>query len=57
MNKVLPYNPPILLLIAGVITKFRAAMKIQIPVGYQDQTGFHLGVQPAEETISWPPAE
>jgi len=41
----LPYSITLMLLIAGIITKLRAAVKIEVPVGYQDETGFHFGVK------------
>lgn len=41
--------------VAGIITKLMDLVKRQIPVAYQDETGFHLGVQPAEKEPSWPP--
>ena len=28
---------------------------VQIPTGYQDETGFHSGVESAEKEIQWPP--
>lgn len=37
------------LLIAGIVTKLRAVIKTHIPLGYQDETGFHFGVQPPYE--------
>ena len=37
------------------IAKLRNAVKLDIPVGYQDETGFHYGVKPAEKDIKWPP--
>jgi len=29
---------------------------VKIPTGYQDETGFHLGTEPAKRKIQWPPA-
>jgi hypothetical protein len=29
--------------LAGIIARLRHAMRFQIPVGYQDETGFHFG--------------
>jgi hypothetical protein len=29
---------------------------VEIPVGYEDETGFHTGVAPAQKDIPWPPA-
>jgi hypothetical protein len=33
----------------GIIAKLRKAIRIEIPIGYQDETGFHKGVKPAEK--------
>ena len=41
---------------AGLIAKLKNAVKIQIPVGYQDETGFHYGVKPAKNNAQWPSA-
>jgi len=38
-----------------IAAKLRSAIKHKIPTGYQDETGFHLGVNPAEDEIKWPP--
>jgi hypothetical protein len=38
-----------------IIAKLRKATRIEIPIGYQDETGFHLGVKPAGKEITWPP--
>ena len=27
----------------------------RVPVGYQDETGFHHGVTPAKKEVVWPP--
>jgi len=35
----------------GIVAKLRKAIRIEIPVGYQDKTGFHAGVKPAEKEI------
>jgi hypothetical protein len=29
---------------------------LQIPTGYQDETGFHYGPEPVLQEIQWPPA-
>ena len=36
-------------------TKLLKAISFQIPVGYQDEAGFHEGLQPAKKDIQWPP--
>jgi len=38
----------------GIITKLRNAVRIEIPTGYQDETGFHMGVKPAGKEAKWP---
>jgi hypothetical protein len=40
--------------VSGVVTKLRKAIRIEIPIGYQDETGFHMGVKPAEKEVKWP---
>jgi hypothetical protein len=39
---------------AGLIAKLRNAVKIQIPVGYQDENGFHYGAKSADKEAKWP---
>jgi len=29
---------------------------VEVPVGYQDENGFHMGAEPAKAEIQWPPA-
>jgi hypothetical protein len=29
---------------------------VEIPTGYQDENGFHLGAEPAKTEAQWPPA-
>jgi hypothetical protein len=41
--------------VARIFSRLRDLVKWQIPVGYQDETGFHPGVQPAEKKSNWPP--
>jgi hypothetical protein len=38
----------------GIAAKVRNAVRIDIPIGYQDETGFHMGIKPAEKEIKWP---
>jgi len=44
----------IALLLTAFATRLKAAVNIQIPAGYQDETGFHMGAQPAEKDVKWP---
>jgi hypothetical protein len=55
MNKVWLGIVAMMLIMAGIIARLRAAMKIQVPLGYQDETGFHTGVKQAGRETSWPP--
>jgi hypothetical protein len=36
--------------VKGIVAKLRKAIRIEIPIGYQDETGFHMGVKPAKKT-------
>ncbi len=29
---------------------------VEVPTGYQDETGFHDGKEPARKDVQWPPA-
>jgi hypothetical protein len=33
----------------GIIAKFRAAIRSLVPLGYEDEAGFHVGVMSSEE--------
>jgi hypothetical protein len=33
---------------AAIAAKVRAAIEAQVPLGYQDETGFHTGVKPRD---------
>jgi hypothetical protein len=37
-----------------IITKLRNAMEIGTAIGYQDESGFYMGVKPVENKIKWP---
>jgi hypothetical protein len=46
MNKTTSlYVVAVTLLFAGIMARIRAALEKQIPVGYQDENGFHLGAE------------
>lgn len=55
MHEPLPETAAFGLTFRGIIAKVRKAFRIEIPTGYQDETGFHLGVKPPENEIKWPP--
>jgi hypothetical protein len=37
-----------------IVSKLRNAVRIEIPAGYEDETGFHMGISPAEKEIKPP---
>jgi hypothetical protein len=39
---------------ATVVTKLRNVVKLEIPVGYQDESGFHVGTKAGGKDIKWP---
>jgi hypothetical protein len=55
IHKPWPYMGSLALHIHEINAKLRDAIKIEIPTGYQDETGFHLGVEPAEKKVKRPP--
>lgn len=38
----------------GLIAKIRNAIKSSVPVGYQDESGFHAGVKRDDKQAKWP---
>ena len=42
---------PLAAIMAAVISK----LKVQVPVGYQDENGFHVGTGQTEKKVNWPP--
>jgi hypothetical protein len=54
MQEPLPDTAEFGSMFRGIVAKMRNAVKIEIPTGYQDETGFHMGVKPAEKEIKWP---
>ena len=56
LHKPWPYMGSLALHIYGITAQMRDAIKIEIPTGYQDETGFHLGVETTQRKKSkWPP--
>lgn len=39
---------------AGIIARLKNAIKSNVPVGYQDDSGFHYGLKPVEKEAKWP---
>jgi hypothetical protein len=48
-NKNSLYAVLVTVLFAGIIARIRAAMAKHAPVGYQDESGFHLGSEPSDK--------
>jgi hypothetical protein len=40
--------------IQGLMAKLMNVVKMSVPVGYQDENGFHTGVKRAENEAKWP---
>ena len=52
MMKPLPQSNSFMAHVHVAIAKFKSVM--EIPTGYQDATGFHIGAEPANSEIKWP---
>jgi hypothetical protein len=48
-NKQSLYVVLVTALFAAIIAKVRAAVDRQVPLGYQDEHGFHFGAEPANK--------
>ena len=55
VQKTSLYISAMVLLLAAIAAKAKAAMNKLAPVGYQDEQGFHEGVAPKQTEKSWPP--
>jgi hypothetical protein len=41
--------------LAALAARALAKLRVQVPVGYQDESGFHVGSSHAESKVNWPP--
>ena len=57
MNANLTKTTPLLVRLIDAIGKLHFTIKVEAPEGYQDEHGFHYGLQPAEKQIVWPPRD
>jgi hypothetical protein len=57
MTAVTTRATALLLKLLNAVAHLNPARKPMVPVGYQDETGFHFGEKPAEKKIAWPPAD
>jgi len=55
LQKSWPSTVPAGMNFSGLVSKFKSALKFEIPTGYQDENGFHYGVKPAGKRVKWPP--
>jgi hypothetical protein len=39
---------------AGLMARLKNAVRLNVPVGYQDESGFHTGVKSANKDAKWP---
>jgi len=46
----------ITLIAAAILAKLQAALDKRVPLGYQDENGFHYGQEPARSGVNWPPS-
>ena len=55
MHKMQFYMIAMLVPLAAIATKLIARFKVEVPVGYQDENGFHVGKNRSESKVNWPP--
>jgi hypothetical protein len=55
MHKTYFYLIAMLLPVAAIVARTIAKLKVEVPVGYQDENGFHAGTGRAENKLNWPP--
>ncbi len=55
MHKAQFYIIAMLVPLAAIAAKMLARLKVEVPVGYQDENGFHVGTGRSESKVNWPP--
>jgi hypothetical protein len=55
MHKTYFYIIAMLVPFAAIAAKAMAKLKVEVPVGYQDENGFHVGTGRIESKVNWPP--
>jgi hypothetical protein len=55
MHKTYFYLIMVLVPLAAIAAKVMARLKVEVPVGYQDENGFHVGSSRSEGKVNWPP--
>jgi len=57
MNATPSKTAPLLLRLFEAIGMLHFTFKFEVPEGYQDESGFHYGKEPAAQQIAWPPRD
>ena len=55
VRETLPDTTARTAVLSRIFLKLRETVRTEVRIGYQDETGFHYGVKPAENEIQWPP--
>ena len=55
MHKTYFYLVLMMVPLAALLTRTLARLKPQVPLGYQDENGFHIGTNQSNNKASWPP--
>jgi len=55
MHKTYFHIIAIMLPLAAIMAAVISKLKVQVPVGYQDENGFHVGTGRTEKKVNWPP--
>ena len=55
MHKIYFYLIAMMVPLAALVARSLAKLKVEVPVGYQDENGFHAGASRVETKVNWPP--
>jgi len=55
MHKTYFYIMAMMVPLAAIVARTMASLKVEVPVGYQDENGFHAGTGRTESKVNWPP--
>jgi len=55
MHKTYFYIMAMMVPLAAIVARTMASLKVEVPVGYQDENGFHTGTGRTESKVNWPP--
>jgi len=54
LTKPWPHAGPFMSHLREIVSNLKRL--VEIPTGYQDENGFHMGAEPAKLETQWPPA-